>query len=77
MHRFELSLLAPADVVEDAVTVFRRVQDIRDLLISGVGTGTAEYRAAQRAYYDAIKAMSDTMRKDLGSSPLGAATMGG
>jgi hypothetical protein len=27
--------------------------------------------------YDAIKAMSDTMRKDLGNSPLGAATMGG
>lgn len=77
VHRFELSLLAPADVVEDAVTVFRRVRHIRDLLISGVGAETAEYRAAQKAYYDAIKAMSDTMRRDLGSSPLGAATMGG
>ena len=77
VRRFYLSLLAPADVVEDAVALFRRVRDIRDLLISGAGAETAEYRAAQRAYYDAIKAMSDTMRKDLGSSPLGAATMGG
>lgn len=77
VRRFNLSLLAPADVVEDAVAVFRRVRDIRDLLIGGTGAETAEYRAAQRAYYDAIKAMSDTMRKDLGSSPLGAATMGG
>ena len=77
VHRFELSLLAPADVVEDAVTVFRGTRDIRDLLISGSGADTAEYRAAQKAYYDAIKAMSDTMRKDLGASPLGAATIGG
>lgn len=77
VHRFELSLLAPADVVEDAVTVFRRTRDIRDLLIGGTAAETAEYRAAQKAYYDAIKAMSDTMRKDLGTSPLGAATMGG
>jgi hypothetical protein len=37
----------------------------------------ARLLAAQTAYYDAIKAMSDTMRKDLGSSPLGSATMGG
>jgi hypothetical protein len=77
VRRFELSLLAPADVVGDAVTVFRRVRDIRDLLIGGAGAETAEYRAAQRAYYDAVKAMSDTMRKDLGTSPLGAAIMGG
>jgi len=76
VHRFELSLLAPGDVVEDAVAVFRRTREIRDLLIGGAGAETAEYRAAQRAYYDAIKAMSDTMRKDLGNSPLGAATMG-
>jgi hypothetical protein len=77
VHRFGLSLLAPADVVEDAVAVFRRTREIRDLLISGADAETAGYRAAQRAYYDAIKAMSDTMRKDLGSAPLGAATMGG
>ena len=77
VRRFSLSLLAPADVVQDAVTVFRRVRDIRDLLIGGAGEETAEYRTAQRAYYDAIKAMSDTMRKDLGSSPLGATAMGG
>jgi hypothetical protein len=77
VHRFELSLLAPADVVADAVTVFRRVRDIRDLLISGIGAESAVYRAAQTAYYDAIKAMSDTMRRDLGSSPLGAVAMGG
>jgi hypothetical protein len=77
VQRFELSLVAPADVVEDAVAVFRRTREIRDLLISGAGAETAQYRAAQRAYYDAIKAMADTMRKDLGNSPLGAATMGG
>jgi hypothetical protein len=64
-------------VVGDAVAVFRCVRDIRDLLIGGTGAETAGYRAAQRAYYDAVKVMSDTMRKDLGSSPLGAATMGG
>jgi len=34
VHRFGLSLLAPADVVEDAVAVFRRTREIRDLLIS-------------------------------------------
>jgi len=77
VQRFELSLLAPADVVGDAVAVFRRTREIRDLLISGAGAETVEYRTAQRAYYDAIKAMSDTMRKDLGNSPLGAAIMGG
>ena len=77
VHRFELSLLAPADVVTLAVAVFRRVREIRDLLINGADSESAEYRAAQRAYYDAIKAMSDAMRKDLGNSPLGAATIGG
>ncbi len=77
VYRFELALLAPADVVEDAVVAFRRVRDIRDLLISGAGAESAEYRAAQTAYYDAIKVMSDTMRKDLGNAPLGTAIMGG
>ena len=77
VHRFELGLVAPADVVELAVAVFRRVREIRDLLISGARADSAEYRAVQRAYYDAIKAMSDAMRKDLGTSPLGAATLGG
>lgn len=77
VHRFELSLLAPADVVTLAVAAFRRVREIRDLLVSGTRAESAEYRAAQRAYYDAIKAMSDTMRLDLGSSPLGAETIGG
>lgn len=62
VRRFELSLLAPADVVGDAVTVFRRVQEIRDLLIGGAGAETAEYRAAQRAYYDATKAMSNNAK---------------
>jgi hypothetical protein len=52
-------------------------REIRDLLISGAGAETAEYRAAQKAYYDAIKAMSDTMRKDLGNPPLDTATLGG
>lgn len=77
VHRFELSLLAPAEVVKLAVAVFRRVREIRDLLISGAQADSAEYRVAQRAYYDAIKAMSDAMRSDLGNSPLGATTMGG
>jgi hypothetical protein len=75
--RLEADGVAPADVIEDAVAVFRRTREIRDLLISGAGAETAEYRSAQRAYYDAIKAMSDAMRKDLGNSPLGAAIMGG
>lgn len=77
MHRFDLSLVAPADVVALAVAVFRRVRDIRDLLLSGAMAESAEYRAAQRVYYDAIKEMSDAMRQDLGSSPLGSPTMGG
>lgn len=77
VHRFELSLVAPADVVSLAVAVFRRVRDIRDLLLTGAVAESAEYRSAQRAYFDAIKAMSDAMRRDLGSSPLGSATMGG
>ena len=77
VHRFELSLVAPAEVVTLAVAVFRRVREIRDLLISGASGQSAEYRAAQRAYYDAIKAMSDAMRQDLGNSPLGSETMGG
>lgn len=77
VRRFELSLVAPADVVKLAVAVFRRVREIRDLLISGAMADSAEYRAAQVAYYDAIKEMSDAMRKDLGTSPLGAATFGG
>jgi hypothetical protein len=77
VHRFELSLLAPEDVVILAVAVFRRVREIRDLLITGTRAESADYRAAQRAYYDAIKAMSDAMRLDLGNSPLGAETIGG
>jgi hypothetical protein len=77
VRRFELSLVAPAEVVTLAVVAFRRVREIRDLLISGAAAESAEYRAAQRTYYDAIKAMSDAMRKDLGNSPLGSATMGG
>jgi hypothetical protein len=77
VHRFELSLLAPAEVVTLAVALFRRLRGIRDLLISGVGVESAEYRTAQGAYYDAIKAMTDAMRKDLGNSPLGAAMTGG
>lgn len=77
VHRFDLSLVAPTNVVTSAVAVFRRLRDIRDLLLSGAVAESAEYRAVQRAYYDAIKEMSDAMRQDLGSSPLGSATMGG
>jgi hypothetical protein len=77
VHRFDLSLVAPADVVTAAVAVFRLVRDIRDLLLSGTAAESVEYRAAQRTYYDAIKEMSDAMRQDLGSSPLGSTTMGG
>ena len=77
VHRFGLSLLAPAAVVTLAAAAFRRVREIRDLLTSGAQVESAEYRAAQRAYYDAIKAMSDAMRKGLGNSPLGPATIGG
>ena len=77
VHRFDLSLVAPCDVVTLAVAVFRRVRDIRDLLLSGAVAESVEYREAQRAYYDAIKEMSDAMRQDLGSSPLGSATLGG
>jgi hypothetical protein len=77
VHRFDLSLVAPANVVTLAVAVFRRVRDIRDLLLSGAAAESAEYRMAQRTYYDAIKEMSEAMRQDLGSSPLGSATMGG
>lgn len=77
VHRFALSLLAPADVVTRAVAVFRQVREIRDLLITGTRAESAEYRAAQSAYFDAIKAMSDAMRLNLGNSPLGAETIGG
>jgi len=76
VHRFDLGLLAPADVVKLAVAVFRHTREIRDLLISGVREDSAEYRAAQTTYYDAVKTMSDAMRRDLGISPLGFAPFG-
>lgn len=77
MHRFELSLVAPAEVVTPAVTAFRCVREIRDLLARGVMVESEEYRSAQRAYYDSVKAMLDVMREDLATSPLGSSTIGG
>ena len=77
VRRFELSLVAPADVVTAAVTAFRCVRAISDLLTGGVMAESAEYREAQRAYYDAVKALIDVMREALATTPLGSSTIGG
>jgi hypothetical protein len=77
VRRFELSLVAPGDVVTAAVAAFRSVRAIRDLLTGGVIAESAEYRQAQREYYDALKAMLDVMRQDLATTPLGSSTIGG
>lgn len=71
VRRYEMALIAPREVIEPAVQVFRRVRGIRDLLISGVSADSAEYREAQRDYYASIEAASDAMRLDLGIPALG------
>lgn len=71
VHRYEMALLAPLEVVDPAVQAFRRVRGIRDLLISGVTADSPEYRKAQRIYFASIEVASDAMRRDLGISPFG------
>jgi hypothetical protein len=46
VRRFELSLVAPAEIVTLAVTAFRCVRHIRDVLARGVIVESAEYRSA-------------------------------
>jgi hypothetical protein len=71
VHRYEMALIAPPDVIEPTVQAFRRVRGIRDLLISGATADSAQYRKAQRDYYASIEAASDAMRQDLGIPALG------
>lgn len=71
VHRYEMALIAPSEVVEPAVQAFRRVRGIRDLLISGISADSGEYRKAQRDYYASVEAASDAMRRDLGIPELG------
>jgi hypothetical protein len=71
VRRYEMALIAPAEVIDSAVQAFRRVRGVRDLLTNGVTADSAQYRTAQRDYYASIEAASDAMRRDLGVSPLG------
>jgi hypothetical protein len=71
VHRYEMALIAPPDVIEPAVQAFRRVRGIRDLLIDGITAESVEYRIAQREYYASIDAANDAMRTDLDMPLLG------
>jgi hypothetical protein len=69
--REQVILVASEPVVRAAEVVFRRLRELRDLLGQGGRLGSEGYEPALVAYGDALQALRDTIRKDLGVEPLG------
>jgi hypothetical protein len=69
--REQVILVASEPVVRTAEVVFRRLRELRDLIGQGGRLGSEGYEPALVAYGDALQALRDAIRKDLGIEPLG------
>lgn len=66
--RYELALIAPWEVMDQANRAFWQVRDLRDLVASGATTETPEYGRHTRGYLKATEEAQTAMRRDLGTT---------
>jgi hypothetical protein len=68
--RWKMTVLAPSEVVERSDNAFRELRDIRDVLADGHSIKSPAYKDAHFAHANALRALRDNMRGDLGNRPL-------
>ncbi|MEV6885948.1 hypothetical protein [Streptomyces sp. NPDC051135] len=63
--RYQMTISAPARVVEASEDTFRRLRDLRDRVMDGVLVTDQAYLQARRNYDEALAALRARMRQDL------------
>ncbi|WKD31430.1 hypothetical protein [Streptomyces xanthophaeus] len=71
--RYQMTITAPTRVVDASEDAFRRLRDLRDLVMEGVSVTEPAYLAGRRSYDDALAALRLRMREDLRSGGGGSA----
>jgi len=65
--RYQLELCAPGEVVQRALTYFRTVRSLRNLVAAGKGVSDAEWESNTRQAKRMLDALHEAMRADLRS----------
>ncbi|GGQ11803.1 hypothetical protein GCM10010266_38780 [Streptomyces griseomycini] len=63
--RYQMTISAPGRVVEASEDAFRRLRDLRDLVMEGVLVTDPVYLEGRRSYDDALTVLRARMREDL------------
>ncbi|MFF3323203.1 hypothetical protein [Streptomyces sp. NPDC002889] len=72
--RYQMTIIAPARVVEASENAFRRLRDLRDRVMDGILVTEQRYLEERRRYDEALAALRAGMRKDLSVDGSGVET---
>ncbi|GAA4916756.1 hypothetical protein ACFPM3_21290 [Streptomyces coeruleoprunus] len=65
--RYQMTITAPARVVEASEKTFRTLRDLRDEVAEGTRLDSDDYRHGRDLYNDELTALREAMRRDLGA----------